>query len=177
MLPASTNTRNSRDTMKGKPNGRTVEIQRLISRSLRAALDLKRLGERQIIIDCDVINADGGTRTAAITGGYVALYLAVNELVKNKIIKTNPLIHQVAAISCGIFKDSSIIDLDYEEDSQAAVDANFIFAGDGKIVEIQGCGEQATFSAEEFTDMLNLAQNSMQGIFAIQNQALLANKK
>ncbi|WP_367363666.1 ribonuclease PH [Candidatus Tisiphia endosymbiont of Nedyus quadrimaculatus] len=173
MLPRSTHQRIKRESTQGKQSGRTQEIQRLIGRSMRAAIDLKALGEKQIIIDCDVINADGGTRTAAITGSYIALHLAIRSLIARKILKTNPLISQVAAISCGIYKGQSIVDLDYLEDSNAEVDANFVFSGNGNIIEIQSTAEKNPFSEEQFYDMLKLARSAASDLFKLQNQILL----
>jgi ribonuclease PH len=173
MLPRSTKDRVKREAVQGKVSGRTQEIQRLIGRSLRAAIDLKALGERQIIIDCDVINADGGTRTASITGSYVALHLAIRSLLNRKIIKTNPLISQVAAVSCGIYKNQVIVDLDYLEDSEAEVDANFVFTNNGSLVEVQGSAEKSPFSDEQFIEMLKLAKQASGELFKAQNQVLL----
>lgn len=173
MLPASTNSRIKRESVQGKQTGRTQEIQRLIGRSIRACIDLKLLGERQIIIDCDVINADGGTRTAAITGSYIALQLAIRSLINKRVLKVNPLVTQVAAISCGIYKGQPILDLDYIEDSEAEVDANFIFAGTGNIIEIQACAEKTPFSDDQFNEMLKLARLGTSELFKIQNQVLL----
>ena len=174
MLPASTNQRIKREAAQGKQSGRTQEIQRLIGRSMRASTDLKILGERQFIIDCDVINADGGTRTAAITGSYIALHLAIQSLMAKKIIKTNPLVTQVAAISCGIYKGQAMVDLDYIEDSNAEVDANFVFAANGNLIEIQSTAEKEPFSEEQFNEMLKLARNAAAKLFNIQNQILLS---
>lgn len=174
MLPRSTNERMKRESSQGKQSGRTQEIQRLIGRSVRAIIDLKKLGERQILIDCDVINADGGTRTASITGAYVALYLAIAQLMNKRLIKENPLTSQVAAISCGIRKDTAILDLDYIEDSDAEVDANFVFGSDGNLIEIQGTAEQKRFSEEQFIEMLRLAKLGATELFAIQNKAILS---
>ncbi|XVN43169.1 MAG: ribonuclease PH [Candidatus Rickettsia vulgarisii] len=173
MLPASTNQRMKRESAQGKQSGRTQEIQRLIGRSMRAAIDLKALGERQIIIDCDVINADGGTRTAAITGSYIALHLAIRSLMARKILKTNPLIRQIAAISCGIYQGQAIVDLDYLEDSNAEVDANFVLSGDGNLIEIQGTAEKEPFSTDQFNEMLKLAKNAASELFIVQNKILL----
>jgi ribonuclease PH len=173
MLPRSTSQRMKREAAQGKQGGRTQEIQRLIGRSLRAAVDLKALGERQILIDCDVINADGGTRTAAITGAYVALSLAFRDMVGKRILRANPMKLQVAAISCGIYKGEAIADLDYLEDSDADVDANFVFSSDGRIIEVQGAAEKEPFSEEEFAEMLQLAKKGASDLFAAQNQALL----
>lgn len=150
MLPGSTSQRNKREAVQGKQSGRTQEIQRLIGRTMRSIIDLQKLGERQITIDCDVINADGGTRTAAITGSYVALHLAIRSLMKKRILKINPLINQVAAVSCGIYKGQPILDLDYLEDSDAEVDSNFVFAGNGNLIEIQGTAEKNLFLKSNF---------------------------
>lgn len=174
MLPRSTNKRMKREAANGKQGGRTLEIQRLIGRSMRAAIDLKVLGERQILIDCDVINADGGTRTAAITGSYIALHLAIRSLIDKKILKTNPLIAQIAAISCGIYKGQAVVDLDYIEDSNAEVDANFVFNQKGNLVELQGTGEEGDFTTEQLMEMLKLASDSTGELFKLQNQILLS---
>lgn len=173
MLPGSTSQRNKREAVQGKQSGRTQEIQRLIGRTMRSIIDLQKLGERQITIDCDVINADGGTRTAAITGSYVALHLAIRSLMKKRILKVNPLINQVAAVSCGIYKDQAILDLDYLEDSDAEVDSNFVFAGNGNLIEIQGTAEKKPFSEEQFLEMLKLAKAGVAELFKLQNQVLL----
>ncbi|WPY01158.1 Ribonuclease PH [Candidatus Trichorickettsia mobilis] len=172
MLPRSTETRIKREAALGKVSGRTQEIQRLIGRAMRAAVDLKLLGERQIIIDCDVINADGGTRTSAITGSYIALHLAIAKLMDKKILKVNPLTQQVAAISCGIYNDVAIADLDYIEDSNAQVDANFVFASNG-LIEVQATAEKKFFSEQQLTQMLELAKLATSQLFMIQNQVLL----
>ncbi len=150
MLPRSTHTRSQREAAKGKQSGRTQEIQRLIGRSLRSVVNLSLLGERQITVDCDVIEADGGTRTASITGGYVALYQALMKLSKERVIGSIPFTESVAAISCGISKGVAVLDLEYEEDSKASVDANFVITGSGQMVEIQGTGEEEPFSMEQF---------------------------
>lgn len=173
MLPGSTAQRIKREAAQGKQSGRTQEIQRLIGRSMRSVVDLQKLGERQIIIDCDVINADGGTRTAAITGSYIALHLAIRSLMKKRVLKTNPLISQISAISCGIYKGEVILDLDYLEDSGAEVDSNFVFAGNGNLIEIQGTAEKNPFSEEQFLAMLKLAKAGAFELFKLQNQALL----
>jgi ribonuclease PH len=173
MLPRSTKDRMTREASNGKQGGRTLEIQRLIGRSMRAAVDLKALGERQIYIDCDVINADGGTRTAAITGSYIATHLAIRFMMEKKIIRTNPLINQVAAISCGIYKGNAVIDLDYAEDSTAEVDANFVFNQKGNLIEIQGTGEESDFTTEQLLEMLKLASKGCSELFRLQNQVLL----
>lgn len=171
MLPRSTGSRNPREAARGKQSGRTQEIQRLIGRSLRAVTDLSLLGERQITVDCDVIEADGGTRTASITGGYVALHLACQKLLATGKLKAMPLTRSVAAISCGIVDGRAVLDLDYVEDSGASVDANFIMTGAGQMVEIQATGEESCFSEEEFAHMLALAK---QGIAVLTEQQLAA---
>ncbi|HJD64620.1 MAG TPA: ribonuclease PH [Rickettsia endosymbiont of Diachasma alloeum] len=173
MLPGSTSQRNKREAVQGKQSGRTQEIQRLIGRTMRSIINLQKFGERQITIDCDVINADGGTRTAAITGSYVALHLAIRSLMKKRILKVNPLINQVAAVSCGIYKGQPILDLDYLEDSDAEVDSNFVFAGNGNLIEIQGTAEKKPFSEEQFLEMLKLAKAGASELFKLQNQVLL----
>lgn len=173
MLPRSTGNRIVRESSSGKRSGRTLEIQRLIGRAMRSAIDLKLLGERQIIIDADVINADGGTRTASITGGYIALHLAIRSLLDRKIIKNNPLVAQIAAISCGILDNNAILDMDYEEDSKAEVDANFVFNQKGNLIEVQATGEGEDFSPEQLSQMMRLASDSMQELFKMQNQILL----
>jgi len=172
MLPRATNTRNQREAAQGKQSGRTQEIQRLIGRSLRSVMDLGLLGERQIVIDCDVLEADGGTRTAAITGAYVALELAIQSLLHNGTIKKNPLRQSVAAISCGIVDGVPLLDLDYEEDSSADIDANFVMTGDGQIVEIQATGEERSFSGEEFVQMMQLATSGIIELTGLQKQAI-----
>lgn len=172
MLPASTSSRMRREATQGKQGGRTVEIQRLIGRSLRSVVDLGAMGERQIVIDCDVIQADGGTRTASITGGYVALYAAFAKLVENGVLQTIPLNGQVAAISCGIYQGTPVADLDYAEDSNAEVDANFVIRHDKKIVEIQGTAEESPFSQEEFIAMLDLANVAVSELISKQKKAL-----
>ncbi len=172
MLPRATNSRNPREAAKGKQSGRTQEIQRLIGRSLRTAIDLEKLGERQIIIDCDVIEADGGTRTASITGGYVALALAVQSLIKKGELKQNPMLEPVAAISCGIVKGAALLDLDYVEDSGAEVDANIIMTGKGEIVELQMSGEESTFTEAELAQLLTLGKTGIKALIEKQRQAL-----
>ncbi len=157
MLPRSTGSRMRREASSGKQGGRTVEIQRLIGRSLRAGVDRVALGERQITIDCDVIQADGGTRCAAITGGWVALRLAVNKLMKAGMIKSDPLT-PVAAVSCGIYAGQPVLDLDYAEDSEAGVDGNFILRGDGQLIEVQMSAEGATFSRDQMNKLMDLAE-------------------
>ncbi len=158
MLPRSTHSRMPREAAKGKQSGRTQEIQRLIGRSLRSVVDFSLLGERQITIDCDVLEADGGTRTASITGAYVALHQAVGFLLKNGTIKQNPIIGQVAAISCGVYNGTPVLDLDYAEDSTATMDANFVLTADGKIIEIQCTAEEKPVDEQEFHDLLALAK-------------------
>ena len=172
MLPRATHTRGRREAAEGKQSGRTQEIQRLIGRALRSVTDMKALGENTITIDCDVLQADGGTRTAAITGGYVALALACRYLVEEGVIKDNPLSAQVAAVSCGVFNDVPVLDLDYPEDSAAQVDANFVMASGGRLIEIQGTGEQRTFSRDEFTALMDLAGQGCEELFAAQRKAL-----
>jgi ribonuclease PH len=172
MLPRATHTRGRREAAEGKQSGRTQEIQRLIGRALRSVTDMKALGENTITLDCDVLQADGGTRTAAITGAYVALALACRYLVEEGVIKTNPLSAQVAAVSCGIYKDVPVLDLDYPEDSDAQVDANFVMATSGKLIEIQGTGEQRSFSRGEFTALMDLAEAGCEELFAAQRKAL-----
>lgn len=172
MLPRATGSRMAREAARGKQSGRTQEIQRLIGRALRSIIDLDRLGEVQIKVDCDVIQADGGTRTAAITGGYVALHLALQHLKSIKAIDDIPLTDSVAAISCGVFEGTPVLDLDYAEDSNAAVDANFVLTGNGGIVEIQGTGEERPFSEDEFNQLLSHAKKGCGELAAIQKQAL-----
>ena len=172
MLPRATHSRMDREAARGKQSGRTQEIQRLIGRSLRAIIDLKALGERQIKIDCDVIQADGGTRTASITGAWVALSLACETLLLSGDIKTMPLSDQVAAISCGIVNGQPVLDLDYSEDSTAGTDANFVLTSSNGIVEIQGTAEETPFSEEEFTAMLRLARSGCEELFAHQVRAI-----
>ena len=174
MLPGSTNTRVDREAARGKQSGRTQEIQRLIGRSLRAAVDLKALGERQIIIDCDVLQADGGTRTAAITGGMVALVDALNGLQRSGILKNDPLISFVAAVSVGIYKGSPILDLDYLEDSSADSDINIVMTEGGKLIGIQGTAEKAPFDRDELNGLLDLGQSGIQSLIAMQRQAVAA---
>jgi ribonuclease PH len=171
MLPRATNTRTQRETQRG-PSGRTQEIQRLIGRSLRAIVDTKSLGERQIYIDCDVIQADGGTRCASITGAYVALALACRKLVKNSVIKTNPIISEVAAVSVGIVSETPVVDLAYLEDSTADVDMNVVCTGAGKFIELQGTAEREPFSRAQMDEMLVLAEAGIGKLFEIQRKAL-----
>ena len=161
MLPRATHTRGRREAAAGKQTGRTQEIQRLIGRSMRAIVDLKALGERQISIDCDVLQADGGTRTAAITGAWVALRLATKYLLDEGVITTDPITGQVAAISCGVFADTPVLDLDYDEDSNAEADANFVLTSAGEIVEIQATGEKRGFTRAEFEALFSLAEKGI----------------
>jgi len=172
MLPRATHDRMDREAAKGKQSGRTHEIQRLIGRSLRAVVDRKALGEIQIKVDCDVIQADGGTRTASITGGYVALALAFQHLKKIGKIATIPLTDAVAAVSCGIYNGEAILDLEYEEDSNAQADANFVLTGGGKIIEIQGTAEQEPFSEAQFNELLVLAKKGIAELVEAQKKAL-----
>ena len=167
MLPRATNTRTKRESANGKLTGRTMEIQRLIGRSLRAAIDLKKLGERTIMIDCDVIQADGGTRTAAITGGYLALELAVNKLLDSGKITENPIVSKIAAISVGIVDGEVLLDLEYEEDSRAEVDMNIIMNDKEEFVEIQGTGEGKTFNIKELNALLEITHNAFNKLFSL----------
>ena len=167
MLPRATNTRTKRESSNGKLTGRTMEIQRLIGRSLRAAIDLKKLGERTIMIDCDVIQADGGTRTAAITGGYLALELAVKKLLDSDKILENPIISKIAAISVGIVDGEVLLDLEYEEDSKAEVDMNIIMNNKEEFVEIQGTGEGKTFNLKELNALLDITRNAFDKLFSL----------
>jgi ribonuclease PH len=171
MLPRATHTRGNREAAKGKQSGRTQEIQRLIGRSLRAVVDMKKLGERQITLDCDVIQADGGTRTAAISGAWAALRLAVDKLMASGAIAEDPITDKVAAISCGIFKGTPVLDLDYEEDSNAEADGNFVLTGSGQIVEVQATAEGATYDEEALLRLLRLARIGCAEIFAAQDRA------
>ncbi len=171
MLPRATTSRMRREATAGKQGGRTVEIQRLIGRSLRAGVDRVALGERQITVDCDVIQADGGTRCASITGGWVALRLAVNKLMKAGDVKTDPLVSPVAAVSCGLYAGQPVLDLDYPEDSEAGVDGNFILRGDGRLIEVQMSAEGATFSREEMDTLVGLAEKGVGELVALQQEA------
>jgi ribonuclease PH len=171
MLPRATHTRGSREAAKGKQSGRTQEIQRLIGRSLRAVVDMKKLGERQITIDCDVIQADGGTRTAAISGAWIALRLAVNGLMASGAIKEDPITGRIAAVSCGIYKGTPVLDLDYIEDSNADADANFVLIEGGQIAEVQATAEGATYDEEGLLRLLRLARMGCDKIFAAQAEA------
>lgn len=172
MLPRSTGSRMDREAARGGQSGRTHEIQRLIGRSLRAVIDLNALGERQIKVDCDVIQADGGTRTAAITGGFVALYFACKHLVDQKLIKTLPIKDHVAAISAGVVKGQPVLDLDYDEDSTAETDANFVMTGKGGIVEIQSTAEGEPFQLEQFQAMFDLAKSGIQDLIKLQMKVM-----
>ena len=172
MLPRATSERTRREASAGKQGGRTVEIQRLIGRSLRSVVDLPALGERQITLDCDVIQADGGTRTAAITGAWVALRLATRWLRDEAVIKSDPILDHVAAISCGVCRDTPALDLDYEEDSSAEADANFVLTGAGDIVEIQATGERRGFTRAEFEALFSLAQKGVAELVTLQKAAI-----
>jgi len=172
MLPRATHTRGRREAAEGKQSGRSQEIQRLIGRSLRAVTDLKALGERQITLDCDVIQADGGTRTASITGAWVALRVATRWLLEEGVIKTDPILDHVAAVSCGVCQDTPVLDLDYEEDSTAEADANFVLTGAGDIVEIQATGERRGFTRAEFEALFGLAQKGIRELVALQIAAV-----
>ena len=172
MLPRSTSSRMRREAASGKQGGRTVEIQRLIGRSLRAGVDRQALGERQITVDCDVIQADGGTRCASITGGWVALRLAVNKLMKAGDIKTDPLVDPVAAVSCGIYAGQAVLDLDYPEDSEAGVDGNFVMTGTGRLIEVQMSAEGSTFSRAQMDDLMGLAEKGVLDLVAAQKAAV-----
>ena len=171
MLPRATNTRMRREATTGKQGGRTVEIQRLIGRALRAGVDRSALGERQITVDCDVIQADGGTRCASITGGWVALRLAVNKLMKTGVVVSDPMTDPVAAVSCGIYAGQPVLDLDYPEDSEAGVDGNFIMTGSGRLIEVQMSAEGATFSRDQMHALLDLAQKGVGELVAAQKAA------
>ncbi|MEM6373645.1 MAG: ribonuclease PH [Pseudomonadota bacterium] len=171
MLPRATNTRMRREAASGKQGGRTVEIQRLIGRALRAGVDRVALGERQITIDCDVLQADGGTRCASITGGWVALKLAVNKLMKAGDVISDPLASPVAAISCGIYAGQPVLDLDYPEDSEAGVDGNFIMMGDGQLIEVQMSAEGSTFSRDQMNSLMDLAEKGVGELAAAQMAA------
>ena len=172
MLPRATGERNQRESAKGKLTGRTMEIQRLIGRALRAAIDLDKLGERTVTIDCDVIQADGGTRTASISGGFIALALAMKKLVAQGILKQNPIVSNVAAISVGIVNKTPMLDLKYTEDSLAEVDMNVIMNGKGEFVEVQGTGEEATYTRAQLNELIDLAEEGIKHIIEIQNQVI-----
>ncbi|HVY15520.1 MAG TPA: ribonuclease PH [Rhodopila sp.] len=172
MLPRATHTRGDREAARGKQSGRTQEIQRLIGRSLRAVVDRQAMGEMSVTLDCDVINADGGTRCASITGAYVALSLAFRHLVKMNVLKAVPLIGQVAAVSCGIVEGTPVLDLDYAEDSNAEADGNFVMTSDGGIVEIQATAEKTAFNEAQFHALMALARAGTDALFAAQRQVL-----
>lgn len=172
MLPRATTTRNRREASAGKQSGRTQEIQRLIGRSLRAGIDRVALGERQITVDCDVLQADGGTRCAAITGGWIALRLAINRLISAGDIKADPLVQHVAAVSCGIYGGQAVLDLDYAEDSVAGSDANFVMTGEHGLIEIQASAEGATFSRSEFESLIGLAEQGIAQLVESQRVAM-----
>lgn len=172
MLPRATGSRNQREAARGKQTGRTVEIGRLIGRSLRAALDMELLGENTITLDCDVIQADGGTRTASITGAFVALTDAVNGMLEQGVLKKNPIKHNVAAVSVGVWQNTAVLDLDYAEDSTAETDLNVVMASNGGFIEIQGTAEGEPFMPDELNAMLKLAEKGSQDLFALQNDAL-----
>jgi ribonuclease PH len=174
MLPRSTTSRMRREATAGKQGGRTVEIQRLIGRSLRAGVDRVALGERQITVDCDVIQADGGTRCASITGGWVALKLAVQKLMKTGAVVSDPLNDPVAAVSCGLYAGQSVLDLDYPEDSEAGVDGNFIMTQSGKLIEVQMSAEGATFNREQMNQLMNLAEKGVAELASLQLAAVSA---
>jgi len=172
MLPKATNDRNQREAVKGAQSGRTLEIQRLIGRSLRAVLDTSKLGEHTIIIDCDVIQADGGTRTASICGGFVVLSMCIQNAIKNGLLKESPIVNSVAAVSCGIHQGNVLLDLKYEEDSTADVDANFIVSGTGELIDIQATSEGAPFKTDDLLQMLSFAEKGITEIKALQQAAL-----
>jgi len=172
MLPYSTLDRKDRDISRGKMDGRSIEIQRLIGRSLRAVLDLSKIPEKTIWIDCDVLQADGGTRTASITGAYVAAKIAVNRLIKDGVIKEDPFKDAVAAVSVGIFYDEEVLDLNYHEDKDASVDCNLVMTGGGQFVEIQGSGEEATYSEKQFNNLLGLGKKGIKEIVELQDAAI-----
>jgi ribonuclease PH len=172
MLPRATHSRTRREAAQGRQGGRTLEIQRLIGRALRIAVDRAALGERQITVDCDVIQADGGTRCAAITGGWVALRLAVNRLLEQGIVKSDPLMTEVAAVSCGLFGGQAVLDLDYAEDSAAGMDANIVMTGTGRLVEVQGTAEGAAFTRGELDGLLDLGAAGIAALIAAQRAAL-----
>ncbi len=174
MLPRATTSRTRREAAAGKQSGRTQEIQRLIGRSLRAGIDRVALGERQIVVDCDVVQADGGTRCASITGGWVALRLAVNKLLKAGVLTSDPILDHVAAVSCGIYAGQPVLDLDYPEDSEAGTDGNFVMTGAGRLIEVQMSAEGATFSRDEMGKLLDLAEGGMAALVSAQKAAVNA---
>ena len=173
MLPRATSERTRREATAGKQGGRTVEIQRLIGRSLRAVVDMQALGENQITLDCDVIEADGGTRTASITGAWVALYDCIAWMKKREMLKAEPIRDHIAAVSCGIYKGTPVLDLDYAEDSEADTDANFVMTGDGRIVEVQGTAEKEPFSEAELLALLALARKGVNKLTELQKLAVM----
>jgi ribonuclease PH len=172
MLPRSTHTRTDREAARGRQSGRTQEIQRLIGRALRAVVNLPAMGERQVNIDCDVLQADGGTRTASITGSWVALHFAFERLIKEGKLAVNPITGQVAAVSCGLWQGTPVLDLDYPEDSKAQADANFVLTGDGGIVEVQGTAEEKPFTEEQFMVLLGLAKKGVSELVRLQRLAI-----
>jgi ribonuclease PH len=172
MLPRATGSRTDREAARGKQTGRTQEIQRLIGRSLRSVTDLPAMGERQIKIDCDVLQADGGTRTASITGAYVALHLAFQKLVKDGLLPAVPMTDSVAAVSCGLYNGVAVLDLDYAEDSKAQADANFVLTGEGLVIEVQGTAEDAPFTRAQLNELLDLAEKGIAELTALQKAAL-----
>lgn len=172
MLPYSTLERKDRDISKGKQDGRGIEIQRLIGRSLRAVLDLSKLKDRTLWIDCDVLQADGGTRTASITGAYVAARMAVDRLIRDNVLTENPFVDSVAAVSVGVFFDEEVLDLNYQEDKDASVDANIVMTGSGKFVEVQSSGEEATFDDNQLQNLLKLARKGINELTALQQKAI-----
>ena len=172
MLPRSTGSRMRREATSGKQGGRTIEIQRLIGRSLRAGVDRVALGERQITLDCDVIQADGGTRCASITGGWIALRLAVNKLLDANLIQSDPLISPVAAVSCGIYAGQAVLDLDYPEDSEAGVDGNFVMTGDERLIEVQISAEGSTFARTQLDKLVDLAEKGVKELIQAQSEAI-----
>ena len=176
MLPYSTHDRKPRDSSRGKTDGRTVEIQRLIGRSLRAVIDLEKLAGKTLWIDCDVLQADGGTRTASITGAYVAARIAVEKALKDGQLKENPFKDSIAAVSVGIYEEKEVLDLNYQEDSNASVDLNVVMTGSGRFVEIQGTGEEATFSEEQLQSLLTLAKKGLAELHVLQESAVEAGK-
>jgi ribonuclease PH len=172
MLPRSTHTRTDREAARGKQSGRTQEIQRLIGRSLRAVVNLPAMGERQVNIDCDVLQADGGTRTASITGAWVALHFAFEKLMKEGKLAGNPITGQVAAVSCGLWAGTAVLDLDYDEDSKAEADANFVLTGNGGIVEVQGTAEKEPFTEPQFIELMELAKKGVTELTRLQRLAI-----
>ena len=172
MLPRATHTRGSREAARGKQSGRTQEIQRLIGRSLRSVIDLSALGEGQITVDCDVLQADGGTRTASITGGYVALAMAIKYLKSEGVIKTDPLLKQAAAISVGLFQNTPVLDVDYPEDSKGEADMNVVMSSDGGFIEVQGTGEERPMTRVELDEMMRLAEKGCMELFEMQRKAI-----